>query len=337
MRLDLGEVSGPPSSEVLTLEHCARCQGLWLTWDDFHRARLSVGGEGLGKTRIEHVLARFDQAKQARDRSPQERKSSLVLASVLTLFVCLAAGLYYAGRKVQLNPYAPPVVADQCKICGGKGKVLNVCAVCNGTGQSVWARAPGDSGKITCPDCTGTGQVKTHDRIACSQCRGSGFQYVPDQDCRSCNGTGRALVVEKKTCEVCFGSGQKSIRQTCPVCNGTGRSQANPQWTCPTCSGAKTVEVKKTCPHCQGGTVEIRQSRQCAICSGKGRVAAEKKICDVCTGSGQVESGRSGACARCKGTGRVEPSTDGKCLTCNGKGNFGEINCSACKGTGKTS
>lgn len=327
LKLDLGE-------ETLLIEHCANCQGLWTSREDFEKAQRSEGAEGEGRTRIEHVLARFDRAKETRDRSPEARKRSLVLASVLTLFVLFAAGMYALSRKVQLDPYAPPVAANICKVCNGTGKVLNICAVCNGTGLAAWAREAKRGEKISCPDCGGTGHLRAGARVTCPKCGGAGFYYTPERTCEACDGTGRALVVEHKICEVCGGTGQIVKRQTCPVCHGTGRSPTHPDWSCPKCAGAKYIEVREPCPYCENGTVAIKVSKICAICGGDGRLPAERVRCPECRGKGTVETPKSGECPRCHGTGLLDPKTDGKCQTCGGKGNFGYIRCPACKGKG---
>src|SRR5688572_494143 len=79
MKLDLGTADLQAGGEMLVIEHCVRCQGVWTSKADFDKARAAVGAEGEGRTRIEHVLARFEEAKEVRDRSPEARKRSLVL------------------------------------------------------------------------------------------------------------------------------------------------------------------------------------------------------------------------------------------------------------------
>jgi DnaJ-class molecular chaperone len=92
-----------------------------------------------------------------------------------------------------------------CPACGGTG----LCSNCQGTGRE------------TCPDCNGVGQVTE----TCPLCLGTG-QYN-GETCPTCNG----LTTIRVTCPTCNGA----TTITCRVCNGTGK--------CRNCNGTGQVQT----------------------------------------------------------------------------------------------
>ncbi len=127
------------------------------------------------------------------------------------IFGDLFSGFGFGGGATRANPNAPrrgenlrvsvnisfEEAAFGCKKDVTIGKVEK-CAECNGTGC-----APGTTPEV-CPDCKGTGQVRTTQRTpfgmaqstsACSKCRGTG--KIIHQPCKTCRGLGSVRKQQK--------------------------------------------------------------------------------------------------------------------------------------------
>lgn len=156
-----------------------------------------------------------------------------------------------------------------CPECGGEKEVE--CHYCKGTGRMDCHSC--NDGKTVCEKCGGTGKLLldcpvcnygyvTKERwINCSRCHGKGYTLSHAgyrNVCHDCDGRGQVKETYKELCPNCNGdySGFKG-EVTCDRCSGTGKC------TCSECYGT----TKKKCLSCDGkGKVE------CKKCLGDGRI-----------------------------------------------------------------
>ncbi len=156
-----------------------------------------------------------------------------------------------------------------CPECGGEKEVE--CHYCKGTGRQDCPRC--NDGKTKCGKCGGSGKVLLDCPVCdcgyvikwrwinCSRCHGKGYTLSHAgyrNVCHDCDGRGQVKEKYTELCPNCHGdySGFKG-KVSCDRCSGTG------QCTCSECNGT----MKKKCLSCDGkGKVE------CKKCWGEGTI-----------------------------------------------------------------
>ena len=167
-----------------------------------------------------------------------------------------------------------------CSMCRGKGKIVENCPDCNGTG------------KVACEICDGTGW-KT-----CPVCRGKGFfekkvlrggysfygtsAYYPvgwRPATIVTNGNkmgivGPSPIFERfdngSSIDINGGNDSDYVRETCWRCDGKGVIKCPKTQKCTKCNGSGLILV--ICPQCHGKKVE-----KCKTCKGFGFIGKTKK------------------------------------------------------------
>ncbi len=160
-------------------------------YDRFGHAGVGQGGGGFsgGGMTMEDIFQQFGDifgdsgnpfesffggGTRARTRSRGERGSNLRIKVALTLEE-IAAGV---TKKIKVKKQVT------CDVCNGSGakdsNSVSTCSTCRGGGyvRQVKNTFLGQmQTTITCPTCSGTGQVVT---ASCSKCKGSGLMYGED-------------------------------------------------------------------------------------------------------------------------------------------------------------
>lgn len=138
------------------------------------------------------------------------------------MFLMVVSFAMFAFFSISVN------AQQECRRCGGEGKIVEHCKYCDGNGEKYCSTCGGD-GVRNCGYCFGSGSVR------CGHCRGRGTVNNDTEYCPKCNGD------RNVDCENCYGKGTVACPnsncrngvETCRLCNGTGLHE----WGCPNCRG----------------------------------------------------------------------------------------------------
>lgn len=180
----------------------------------------------------------------------------------------------------------------KCPNCGGRGEVPKSCPNPKCHNGAIFCETCDYTGIVnkTCTACSGAGEVTTHRKYPCPECKG--MKYVTQEKLEKCTCRNGKVPAPNRPSKA---QNSETVWVNHTACNGTGYI---------------TVKVKVTCPKCNGRAYMIEREAttvRCDSCGGSGRI---KETCPECDGK------RSYVCPDCKGYGNVRE----KCSRCNGNG-----------------